>query len=707
MARLSGLQKEVLALYRNCLRESRKKPQATRSHFESFARHEFSRNLAIDKRDFAAIEFLLRKGRRQLEHSHVQGADDGAAEMNYNGEADWMDGFEPGSAASGPGKQHKSLPTRDRRPRRDVSWRSQYLSKGDSLPSKDAHRGVSPLHMSEVGISAPLRKVSHSTLKGQLFEMEADACPAPLHSHAADVFSNSSVAQGHQNVNDELVEAISRNIAQQLQMLSIKNTSVHGRSGTQQPLSRTSDSLENESRTPSQREVLNRFTQELQRYAEQSDVKGKLSVPTPTPPRSCTSLHTIAALLPFRSEFKAAGLAITSKDQKKRSSHRSPVGKHRAMMNQAPPSHVEQQHIFQMDGNAGCPSSKSLNEKALTGPTAKLPRPRMHTYPEWPTVTSLERRLSQRKKLDKRKTKSTSPAARSAQKAKQSNLAFFTGRGTPMICSSVSLESAVQDNTGPPSNKHHPRAKNGIYAYRNCSQGNEEESPCLRSVQTSRDIKQSTLVQPHPRSHHSLSADIVVPQQLHATKKSSRPLPELPHPDLSSTATEQSCRLSVEDVSPSTPKKDLLDKEKANVSSDRRTKYGSPSISPNHVTVCSRGFSGRKIGRPNVPKRISSIRSLRAANQDYDQDGVLDRDVLRGLHIASSAACNEQIDSFIHEKTGLHIRQFLADLMPLESLGNEPVRESKEERSKRRRADIREVKRRVRKSRQTRERAMV
>jgi hypothetical protein len=30
-------------------------------------RHEFSRNLAIDKRDFAAIEFLLRKGRRQLE----------------------------------------------------------------------------------------------------------------------------------------------------------------------------------------------------------------------------------------------------------------------------------------------------------------------------------------------------------------------------------------------------------------------------------------------------------------------------------------------------------------------------------------------------------------------------------------------------------------------------------------------------------------
>ncbi|KAK3192693.1 hypothetical protein K4F52_001047 [Lecanicillium sp. MT-2017a] len=65
--RLSGLQKEVLALYRQCLRESRAKPAATRPHFKEFARTEFAKNVAIDKRDFAAIEFLLRKGKRQLE----------------------------------------------------------------------------------------------------------------------------------------------------------------------------------------------------------------------------------------------------------------------------------------------------------------------------------------------------------------------------------------------------------------------------------------------------------------------------------------------------------------------------------------------------------------------------------------------------------------------------------------------------------------
>ncbi|KAH8905313.1 hypothetical protein BR93DRAFT_929559 [Coniochaeta sp. PMI_546] len=65
--RLSGLQREVLSLYRSCLRASRKKPKETRSHFEHFARTEFEKNIHINKKDFAAVEFLVRKGKRQLE----------------------------------------------------------------------------------------------------------------------------------------------------------------------------------------------------------------------------------------------------------------------------------------------------------------------------------------------------------------------------------------------------------------------------------------------------------------------------------------------------------------------------------------------------------------------------------------------------------------------------------------------------------------
>ncbi len=67
MRPLTGLQREVLSLYRRCLRACRSKPAPTRPHFEAFTRSEFGRNLkAVDKKDFATIEFMLRKGNRQL-----------------------------------------------------------------------------------------------------------------------------------------------------------------------------------------------------------------------------------------------------------------------------------------------------------------------------------------------------------------------------------------------------------------------------------------------------------------------------------------------------------------------------------------------------------------------------------------------------------------------------------------------------------------
>ncbi|QKX62625.1 uncharacterized protein TRUGW13939_09786 [Talaromyces rugulosus] len=67
MRRLSGLQREVLALYRQCLREIRKKPLDTRDKFRAYARSEFGKQLHVSKKDFATVEHLLRKGHRQLE----------------------------------------------------------------------------------------------------------------------------------------------------------------------------------------------------------------------------------------------------------------------------------------------------------------------------------------------------------------------------------------------------------------------------------------------------------------------------------------------------------------------------------------------------------------------------------------------------------------------------------------------------------------
>ncbi|KAJ5813376.1 uncharacterized protein N7503_000126 [Penicillium pulvis] len=67
MAKLSGLQREVLSLYRQCFREIRKKPIESRNNFKNYARAEFQKHLSVSKKDFGTIEYLLRKGQRQLE----------------------------------------------------------------------------------------------------------------------------------------------------------------------------------------------------------------------------------------------------------------------------------------------------------------------------------------------------------------------------------------------------------------------------------------------------------------------------------------------------------------------------------------------------------------------------------------------------------------------------------------------------------------
>ncbi|KAF2134149.1 hypothetical protein P153DRAFT_363134 [Dothidotthia symphoricarpi CBS 119687] len=67
MARLSGLQRDVLSFYRQCLRAVREKPSDTRPHFRDFARGEFRKNIGVGKKDFGTIEYLLRRGRNSLE----------------------------------------------------------------------------------------------------------------------------------------------------------------------------------------------------------------------------------------------------------------------------------------------------------------------------------------------------------------------------------------------------------------------------------------------------------------------------------------------------------------------------------------------------------------------------------------------------------------------------------------------------------------
>ncbi|XP_056275335.1 succinate dehydrogenase assembly factor 1, mitochondrial [Pseudoliparis swirei] len=62
MARHSKLQKQILNLYRHFLRAGRDKPG-----FVPRIRDEFRENAGIKKTDFMHVEYLLRRGQRQLE----------------------------------------------------------------------------------------------------------------------------------------------------------------------------------------------------------------------------------------------------------------------------------------------------------------------------------------------------------------------------------------------------------------------------------------------------------------------------------------------------------------------------------------------------------------------------------------------------------------------------------------------------------------
>jgi succinate dehydrogenase assembly factor 1 len=93
--RKSGLQREVLALYRryfiiyslffpfkilfiySALRMVRTKPPITRPKFLLFVRYTFrTKASSVSARDVAAIEHLLRKGRRQIEGLEEEGVKD-------------------------------------------------------------------------------------------------------------------------------------------------------------------------------------------------------------------------------------------------------------------------------------------------------------------------------------------------------------------------------------------------------------------------------------------------------------------------------------------------------------------------------------------------------------------------------------------------------------------------------------------------------
>ncbi|KAG6431934.1 hypothetical protein SASPL_103506 [Salvia splendens] len=66
--RLSGMQLQVLALYRGFLRAARMKSPEERSRIEALVSQEFRRNSSqVDRKNYLYIEYLVRRGKKQLD----------------------------------------------------------------------------------------------------------------------------------------------------------------------------------------------------------------------------------------------------------------------------------------------------------------------------------------------------------------------------------------------------------------------------------------------------------------------------------------------------------------------------------------------------------------------------------------------------------------------------------------------------------------
>lgn len=66
--KLSGMQKQVLSLYREFLRAARLKSPEDRKRVESIVSSEFRLNSkSVERKNFLYIEYLLRRGKKQLQ----------------------------------------------------------------------------------------------------------------------------------------------------------------------------------------------------------------------------------------------------------------------------------------------------------------------------------------------------------------------------------------------------------------------------------------------------------------------------------------------------------------------------------------------------------------------------------------------------------------------------------------------------------------
>lgn len=159
---------------------------------------------------------------------------------------------------------------------------------------------------------------------------------------------------------DPLVEeTVQRSLSQQNRLSCIVTpTKVH-----QKP--RPSPSPQ---RNRGERRSLSRFTKELERYCVAASTNGRPPLPpsTPTVSESPTTLDTVVELAPYHKQFKAAGLAVTSREQ----THNLPDSRYARLQNLGLQTRYPTMTRSQVDGSTVSPSDQEPSDKEPVGQAA-------------------------------------------------------------------------------------------------------------------------------------------------------------------------------------------------------------------------------------------------------------------------------------------------------------------------------------------------
>ncbi|KAI1495731.1 hypothetical protein F5X99DRAFT_414825 [Biscogniauxia marginata] len=288
------------------------------------AKSEFDKNIKIDKRDFAAIEFLVRKGRRQLEVYSAPGIKDIRARHQQKQRR--ISRKKYGVHVS------RRLPAQGSRGSMGSGSRHSLMQVSEFTN----HPYWGTLRQSRVAYPKPrtsgLGQGNPSHVKKNHVEKNAPyACdPQRFVSRPRSAQRTREKAYGRSQRRERekrygiadpaAWDAINRALMQQRRLSSFIVADDLGEMPRRKSRVR-SRTPAIPSRTSSERRALSHFTRELEKYANVAGVARKAPVITPTESESKVSYHTVKPLLPYRDEFEAAGLAVTSAEQR----HQSPA----------------------------------------------------------------------------------------------------------------------------------------------------------------------------------------------------------------------------------------------------------------------------------------------------------------------------------------------------------------------------------------------